>query len=624
MKRRHVPWVLFSAMAGLAGSARSEAPPSYSPYAGKTPIPRNVYFGDTHLHTSNSFDAGFANDTVGPEEAFRFARGEEVTATNGMRIRLGRRLDFMALTDHAEYLGLTPALRRSDPGLLSTEYGRKWHDLLKSGYDGAFQAAMEAIGTVQARDEKLKNEAFKRGVWDETTTIADRYDQPGAFTAFIGFEWTSELTSRNLHRVVIFKEGAEHARQVLPFSAFDSVDPEDLWTYMESYEKATGGNVLAIPHNGNLSNGLMFAVETMSGKPFDRTYAERRMRFEPLYEATQIKGDGETHPYLSPTDEFADYERWDAANLTGSLPKTKDMLQYEYVRSALKLGLQLESQLGVNPFKFGLVSGTDAHTGLTAVEENNFWGKHSGVEPNPKRFEDVVIKSPVDPKLDWLGWKQVSGGYAAVWAVENTRAALFEAMERKETYSTTGDRMLVRVFGGWDFRADEIERPDFAEQGYARGVPMGSDLKSAPAGKVPTFLVRALRDPDGANLDRVQIVKGWLDAKGEAHEMVADVAWSDGRKPSANGKLPPVGNTVDVANATWTNTIGDAALAGFWRDPDFDPKERSFYYARVISIPKPRWTAYDAKFFEVEMPTEVPMLTTERAYTSPIWYTPGN
>ncbi len=596
---------------------------SYSSYAGKARIPQRVYFGDTHLHTSNSFDAGFVNSRVGPEEAFRFARGEEVTANNGMRVRLVRPLDFLVVSDHAEYLGLTPGLRRDDPELVSTEYGKKWADLLQTGYEGAFQAAMEAIGTVQARDEKLKNPAFSRAVWDQATAIADRFDQPGAFTAFIGFEWTSELDSRNLHRVVIFKEGARLATQVLPFSAFDSVDPEDLWTYLESYERKTGGQVLAIPHNGNLSNGLMFAVETHSGKPFDLRYAERRARWEPLYEVTQIKGDGESHPYLSPEDEFADYETWDAANLTGSLPKTKDMLKTEYAREALKVGLALEQKLGANPFKFGMVGSTDAHTGLSAVGEDNFFGKHSGVEPSPERWKDVVIKSPKDPSLDWLGWKQASGGYAGVWAVENTRQALFEAMERKETYATTGTRLLVRVFAGFEFTADDLARSDFAEHGYAHGVPMGGDLKRAPARKAPVLLVRTMRDPDGANLDRIQVVKGWLDAAGSLHEKVYDVALSDGRKlDPETGKAPAVGNTVDVANATYSNRIGDPVLEAHWLDPDFDAGERAVYYVRVIEIPTPRWTAFDAKRFGVKMGPEVPMTIQERAYTSPIWYTP--
>jgi hypothetical protein len=586
-------------------------------------FPNRVYWGDTHLHTSNSADAGFLNDKVGPEEAFRFARGEVVTSTGGLRAKLQRPYDFLVVSDHAEYLGLTPGLRKSDPVLLTNETGRRWHDLLKKGAESAFQAAMECVRSINARDEKMKNPEFGRAMWAENCEIADRYNQPGAFTAFIGFEWTSMPDGRNLHRVVIFRDDKTRATQVIPLSFFDTADPEDLWKYMEAYEQKTGGRMLAIPHNGNLSNGLMFAVDRLNGKKLDRTYAQNRMRWEPLYEVTQIKGDGEAHPFLSPDDEFADYEIWDKGDLTGQVPKKNEMLQYEYARSALKLGLQLESKLGLNPFKFGLVGSTDSHTGLSTTAEDNFFGKHSGVEPGPHRWEHVVIESPIDPKLSIHGWEQAASGLAAVWARGNTREALFDAMLRKEVYATTGTRMVVRVFGGWDFNAEEVTRPDFAEQGYDRGVPMGGDLKAAPAGKAPTLMIRAMRDPDGANLDRIQVIKGWLDAAGNQREKVYDVAVSDGRKIEADGRCKTaVGNTVDVVNATFSNTIGDAVLGGYWRDPAFNPKERAFYYVRVIEIPSPRWTAYEAKRFNVKMPADVPMTTQERAYTSPIWYTP--
>jgi hypothetical protein len=337
---------------------------------------------------------------------------------------------------------------------------------------------------------------------------------------------------------------------------------------------------------------------------------------------TQMKGDGEAHPALSPNDEFADYETWDDANLDGTEVKKKEMLQYEYARSALKIGLQLEKELGVNPFKFGMAGGTDAHTALSAVEENNFFGKHPGVEPDPKRWEHVVIKSSLDPKLTTLGWQQAAGGLTAVWATENTREAIFDAMVRKETYATTGPRMLVRFFGGWDFAKEDAMSRLPAGIGYEKGVPMGGDLYSAPAGKSPNFLVAAMKDPLSGNLDRIQIIKGWMDAQGKTHEQVYDVVWAGDRKPGKDGKLPPVGNTVDVKNATWTNTIGAPELITVWKDPDFDPKQHAFYYARVIEIPTPRWTAYEAKRFGVEMPKKVPMVTQERAYTSPIWYTP--
>jgi hypothetical protein len=426
----------------------------------------------------------------------------------------------------------------------------------------------------------------------------------------------------NLHRVVIFKGDASEAGQVLPFSAFDSENPEDLWAYLEAFEKKTGGKVLALAHNGNVSNGLMFSDKDFEGKPLTRAYAETRSRWEPLYEVTQMKGDGETHPLLSPNDEFADYETWDKGNLLGNAAKEDWMLQYEYARSAFKLGLKLESELGVNPFKFGLVGSTDAHTAMATAEEDNQWGKITLLEPKGERAEHYIIESKTNPELSTFGWEQVASGYAAVWARENTREAIFEAMQRRETYATTGSRMAVRFFGGWEFTAKDAKTRFPANAGYTKGVPMGGDLEKAPQGKSPTFLVGALKDQYSGNLDRIQIIKGWLDKKGKTHEKVYDVVWSGDRKPGSDGKLPPVGNTVDVANATWTNTIGSSELITVWKDPNFDPKQKAFYYARVIEIPTPRWTAYDAKFFGVKMPKEVPMITQERAYTSPIWYTP--
>ncbi len=636
MKTRHLLLALTLTTTLLAGAVSAQdavpqpddvkpPPKSYSPFAGET-YPKNVYWGDTHLHTSNSFDAGFINYRVGPEEAFRFARGEEVTANNGMAVKLVRPLDFLVVSDHAEFLGLTPALRASDPLLLQTDAGRRWHDMMKTGeFEVIYQAAMQAIRAVAAADEVIKNEDFKRSMWEGTAEIADRLNRPGLFTAFIGYEWTSMPSGNNLHRVVIFKDDAERATQVVPFSLFDSEDPEDLWTYMAGYEEKTGGNVLAIPHNGNLSNGIMFAVETMGGEPLTREYAEARMKWEPLYEVTQIKGDGEAHPALSPNDEFADFGTWDKGNLPGTQAKEHSMLQHEYGRSALKLGLEMEEKLGANPFKFGMIGSTDSHTGLATAKEDNFFGKHSGLEPDTHRATDhMVIESADDPELTTWGWEQVAGGLAAVWARENTRAGIFEAMERKETYATTGSRISVRFFGGWDFSQSDIERPSPAKVGYDKGVPMGGDLRGAPDGKAATFLVWALRDPEGANLDRIQIVKGWRDGDGNLKEKVYDVAWSDERKAGSDGKLPPVGNTVDVANATYTNTIGDVLLAAAWADPDFDPDERAFYYARVIEIPTPHWSAYDAKYFGLELDAKVEKSLQERAYTSPIWYSPGD
>ena len=594
--------------------------PQFSPYAGRN-YPTRVLFGDTHLHTAISVDAGTMN-RVGQEDAFRFARGEEITSTGGLRAKLSRPLDFLVISDHAEMYGLMPQLLSGDPEILATEIGRKWHDALKSGdNDKVFATAMEIVASLSGKVAPIKSDKAVRNAWQAYTALADKYNEPGRFSAIIGFEYTT-MGGNNLHRNVLFRGNASVANRTVPFSQFDSQNPEDLWKLLADFEKQTGSEVLAIPHNGNLSNGRMFSVETFGGKPYTKDLAAMRARFEPIVEVTQIKGDSEAHPALSPNDEFADYEKWDKANLNGTEVKKPGMYQYEYAREALKTGLLLERKLGVNPFKFGMIGSTDSHTSMAAVEEENFFGKHSGVEPGPHRWEHVVIEAP-DPKYTVKGWQQAAAGYAGVWATENTREAIFDAMKRKETYATTGPRMVVRFFGGWDFTAQDAQSRLPAGVGYAKGVPMGGDLRKAPGGKSPSFLVAALKDSYSGNLDRIQIVKGWLDKDGKTHEKVYDVVWSGDRKPGANGKLPPVGNTVDVAKATWKNTIGSPELSATWTDPDFDAKQTAFYYARIIEIPTPRWTAYEALRFGIKMPTDVPMMTQERAYTSPIWYAPG-
>ena len=597
----------------------SAEPAQFSPYAGRD-YPTRVFFGETHLHTAVSVDAGTMN-RVGQEDAFRFARGEEITTTHGLKARLSRPLDFIAVTDHAEMYGLMPRLLKGDPTVLSSEAGKRWYTELTSGDQArAFATAMEIVGSLSHEDPPIEAEQLVRDAWQEYTALADRYNDPGHFTTIIAYEYTTQ-GGNNLHRNVLFRGDASVANQTRPFSQYDSQNPEDLWRALSEFEQRTGTQVLAIPHNGNLSNGRMFSVETFGGRPYTRELAALRASLEPVYEATQIKGDGETHPMLSTTDEFADYEKWDRSNLNGTEAKTPDMIQYEYVRQAYRNGLMLEERLGVNPFKFGLVAGTDSHTSMSGAEEENFFGKHSGVEPEPERWEHIVIEAP-DPQFTVHGWQQAAAGWAAVWATENTREAIFDAMMRKETYATTGTRMTVRFFGGWDFDAADTRTRLPARAGYEKGVPMGGDLRSAPAGQAPTFLVAALKDPYSGNLDRIQIIKGWLDDEGDTHERVYDVVWSGDRRPGPNGKLPAVGNTVDVESATWTNTIGSPELIAVWEDPDFDPEQRAFYYARVIEIPTPRWTAYEALRFNIDMPPEVPMTTQERAYTSPIWYTP--
>ena len=593
---------------------------TYSPYAEEAYTTR-VFWGDTHLHTALSVDATIFGATLGLEDAYRFARGEEVRASSGQRVKLSRPLDFLVVADHAEALGSMDELIKGNPDLIKDPTLKRWRELFNSGPAGAQEAytEMNRASTEGTTPEALNDPKLLRTIWDNYIETGDRFNEPGRFTALLGYEYTSNYKSNNLHRVVIYRDSGERARQNLPFSALDSENPEELWKSLQAYETKTGGQVLAIPHNGNMSGGMMFALSTFAGKPLTKAWAKERARWEPLYEITQMKGDGEAHPMLSPKDEFADYETWDKMTI-GGLPNSPKNYPFEYARSALKNGLALEAKLGTNPFKFGFIGSTDSHTALPAVEEDNFFGKHSGVEPSAKRMMSPVAKVR-DQVL--LGWEMTASGYAGVWATENTREALWDALQRKEVYATTGPRIIVRFFGGWDFVEQDAHTRRPAQAGYAKGVPMGGDLHKAPKGKVPTFLVAALKDPIGGNLDRYQIVKGWMDAKGKLHEKVYDVTWSGDRKPGKDGKLPAVGNTVDVKEATWTNTIGATELITVWKDPDFNPKERAFYYGRVIEIPTPRWTAYDAKYYKLkDLDPKIPMVTQERAYTSPIWYTP--
>ena len=600
----------------------------YSPYAGRN-FPTRPFFGDTHLHTAFSMDAGAFGARLGPPDAFRFAKGAEVTSNSGQPVKLSRPLDFLVVADHSDGFGFFPLILAGDAAIMADPQGRKWNEMIHSG-QGA-DAALDIIrnfgtGTISKAILPVPGTPTYRTAWQKAVKAAEEANEPGRFTAFIGFEWTSNTGGNNLHRNVVFRDDATKALQVEPYTTMKplgSDNPVDLWKWMAAFEQKTGGDVLAIAHNGNLSNGEMFPMVEAFGKKIDRAYADERAKWERLYEVTQTKGTGEAHPFLSPNDEFADYELWDKGNLDGSVPKKKEMLQYEYARRALQNGLILEQKLGVNPYKFGMIGSTDAHTGLVAVEEESFFGKTAPQEPSPERLTKTFV---ADPKsgVKIMDWEVGSSGYAAVWATENTREALFDAMERRETYATTGTRMVVRFFGGWDFGPKDAHDRMPARIGYGKGVPMGGDLAKAPAGKAPTFLVAALKDPIGANLDRIQVVKGWVDAKGEVQEKVYDVAWSGDRKPDPKtGKVPSVGSTVDVENATWTNSIGAPELIAVWKDPSFDPALRAFYYARVIEIPTPRWTAYDAKRFGNKPLPGTRMTITERAYTSPIWYSPN-
>jgi hypothetical protein len=602
--------------------------PGYSPYAGRN-FPSRPLFGDTHLHTSFSMDAGAFGARLTPADAYRFARGEEVTASMGQQAKLSRPLDFLVVADHSDGMGFFPLIFAGDPNIMRDPQGRRWHDMVNTGQGG--EAAIEIImafgaGTISEAIMPLPGTRAYQSAWEQTIEAAEAANDPGTFTAFIGYEWTSNELAMNLHRNVIYRDGGDLARQMEPYTTqqpLGSPNPTDLWDWMTRYEDKTGGDLLAIPHNGNLSNGRMFPMVEAFGKRLDRAYVEERNKWERLYEVTQTKGDGETHPFLSPNDEFADFQTWDKGNLDGTEAKTEAMLQGEYAREALKQGLRLERRFGTNPYKFGMIGSSDAHTGLAAMEEDNFFGKTAPQEPSAERLTQTFVANK-ETGVTVMDWEVAAAGYAAVWATENTRKSIFDAMERRETYATTGTRMIVRFFGGWEFTdADARERLP-ANVGYGKGVPMGGDLSTAPEQGAPSFLVAALRDPIGANLDRIQIVKGWLDAEGKPQERVYDVVWGDAdrRQPDGEGRLPAVGSTVDVASATWTNTIGDPELIAVWSDPDFDRDQAAFYYARVLEILTPRWTAYDAARFDIEPLPGTEMQLQERAYTSPIWYTP--
>ena len=602
----------------------------YSPWA-ESGFPRQVYWGDSHLHTGLSMDAGLFGCRLGLEDAYRFARGEQVVASSGQPVKLSRPLDWLVIADHSDGMGMVNDLAAASPEVTRFEQGARWAKGMRAGGQTAVDTAMDLIGAFsQGKVDPELMAMYSPGskiyasIWDKVVEAADAYNDPGTFTALIGSELTSLVMGSNLHRNVIFRDNADRAGQVMPYTTQEpigSTDPLKLYKWMENYEAKTGGTVLALAHNGNLSNGIMFPVDAQyTGRKLDAFYVEQRAKWEPMYEITQIKGDGETHPFLSPDDAFANYETWDAGNLDLSEAKKPEMLQYEYGREALKNGLLLEARLGTNPYKFGLVGSTDSHTGLSTAEEGNFFGKHAGAEPSPERMKHAFVETE-NGKFD--GWQQVASGLAGVWAKENTREAIFDAMARREVYATTGSRIMVRFFGGWNYTPDDLNSRQPAFRGYDKGVPMGGNFSARKGDKSPTFMVYALHDPIiGANLDRIQIVKGWLDGKGKTHEKVYDVAWSDSRKPDKDGKLPLVGNTVDSKNATWINNIGASELGTVWTDPDFDPKERAFYYARVLEIPTPRWIVYDAFRFGVEIPEGAETVHQERAYTSPIWYTP--
>jgi len=626
MKMNFIPLALNLVLGVGSATTYAATADASAARAANTPeltYPVRAYFGDTHVHSGWSADAGLDGAILSPEDAFRFARGEEVKSNTGQMAKLKRPLDWIVITDHSDGMGTINEVFAGNPEMIADPFLQRMYEAMQGNDEEKSRAVLlEAIdrqsnGTLP---KQIMNPKWMVSAWERTVKIADKYDDPGTFSALIGFEWTPNPEGgNNLHRNVIYRDGADLAVQELPLTSFQTMDPEKLWDWMEKYEAKTGGKLLAIPHNGNLSNGRMFEETTFNGGPLTKSYAESRQKWEPLFELTQIKGQSESNPVLSPTDEFASWDLWDRGNLNGAAKKP-DMLRTEYWREALKSGIRLEASLGANPFKYGANAATDTHTGLATGDEGNFWGKFAGAEPSPKRWQPAMIGAAGSPGVMY-SWEQAASGYTGVWATSNTRAALWDAMKRRETFATTGPRISVRFYGGFDFTAADTD--DLVKAGYSKGVPMGGDLKAAPEGKAPAFLIAAMKDPDGANLDRVQVIKGWLGADGKTQEKIYDVKWSGERKPAADGKLPAVGNTVDLKSATYANSIGATELVTNWSDPDFDPKLKAVYYVRVLEIPTPRWTAYDAVRYNITMPENVTMIHQERAFTSPIWYTPN-
>ena len=590
-----------------------------------TDYPKRVFFGDLHLHSNTSADAhSMGNLLLTSADAYRFARGERVVASNGLPAQLKRPLDFLSVTDHAEFMGIYRMFTIQDPRLMTSRLGKAWlsrydtkpdpneSDPTRAAARNPIAAFVNSINDPNAERDAYPTE-LKSAIWTDVARTADEFNSPGIFTAFTGYEWTAMRGGNNLHRCVILKDSAEVATGWLPYSAQSSSNPEDLWAALTKYEQITGGEALSIPHNGNLSNGLMWDTVDYDGGAIDNEYAKTRMRWEPIAEVTQIKGDSETHPSLSPDDPFADFERWDEFNISNTAKTTPEMYPGSYARSALQRGLLLERDAGANPYAFGMIGSTDDHTSLATAEEDNFFGKFANSEPGVRTADSRMAGLNAD-------WELGASGLAAVWAPQNTREDLFASMKRREVYATTGSRIVLRFFGGWNYAPESINSPYFETVGYRDGVPMGGELSRGSG--APTFMVQAMKDPDAANLDQVQIIKGWIDSDGATHEQIYYVALSDNRGIDPKTGLPePVGSTVDLENVSFSNTIGAVQLSAHWTDPDFNAEQPAFYYARAIEIPRPRWSEYDRKAFGAEF-AEAPRTVQDRAYSSPIWYHP--
>jgi hypothetical protein len=607
----------FVSVAGtaVAQEGRSIGEPGRTDRPSNKPNPlKNVYFGEQHIHTRNSPDA-FAMGTRGTwDDVYRYAMGEEIKlSTTGQKIKKSTPYDFVGLTDHSEYFGVMPRLIDPKDPLSKTDFAKKMQapDASSTGADSAISIILGSILTSTPMEDFVKPGILTSN-WARYVKTANKYNKPGKFTTLIGYEWTSIPNGRNMHRNVFFRD----AGPVVPFSSFDSIYPEDLWTYQEIQRNA-GHENLAIPHNGNVSDGWMYAPRKFLGGDLDARYARRQARNEPLTEIIQTKGSSDTHPAFSPNDEFANFELFPNMINVGQASQIK----YGYVRQGLVEGMIIEEKLGANPYKMGIVAGADSHSAYSNNEEFNFHGSHAKADDTPQKR----LSPKPNPSGD-VGAVVGSAGATAVWAEENTRASIFDAMKRKETYGTSGPLIRLRFFGGWEYPKNLVEDKDFVKKAYAGGVPMGRDLpprKGKDLAKAPAFAVWALKDPESGNLDRIQIVKGWVNKWGRASEKIYDVALSDDRVVDPKtGKAPPVGNTVNIRKATYTNDIGDNQLAAVWTDPDFDPAQRVVYYVRVLEIPTPRWSTYDSVRNNLPLVDKVPATIQERAWSSPIWYAP--
>jgi hypothetical protein len=599
----------------------------------------NLYWGDTHLHTSYSFDAFLnKNQSADPDTAYRWAKGQPVIHPyTRARVQIKQPLDFLVVSDHAEGMGVIRAITTDteeygDEGVLKSIIRWCTIQFIRIVYDGGegdglalfnevLPGKAQFPGTDPVKDpanvmyDNLGNMIpTEITAWGEIVDAAERHNQPGKFTAFMGWEWSSIPTGANLHRVVISPNGRDKAKQYIPFGSDQSQYPEDLWAWLDKTSKDTGSEFIAIPHNSNISKGYMFPEVTLKGQPITVNYAQTRMMWEPVVEVTQIKGDSETHPKISPKDEFANFENY--GFYLQKTPEEPKFSKGDFVRSGLKRGLEIEAKIGVNPYKFGVIGSTDSHTGLATAEEDNFWGKFAHDSTPDTKRKGIIGGTKAS------GWNMSAGGLAAVWSDDNTRQSIYSAFKRREVYATTGPRIQVRMFGGWGFDKKALDSENIAQYGYQQGVPMGGDLAGTKNKKNKIeFLIRATKDPLGANLDRVQVVKGWLDNTGVSHEKVFNVAWS-GDRTLNNGVLAFVGDTVSRVDGSVKNTIGSIELSTIWVDPNFNAQQRAFYYVRVLQIPTARHSLYDAIALQIDTPSEGPDVIQERAYTSAIWYTP--